>query len=229
MSDLATGIISSVFTLIGSYFVFKQNDKSNQLKYITEERAKWREKIRELSVEFLTKELHIDNSIIVNPKINELSKIRHQVAVRLNPNDDQDNKLLKLMSEYISLFIKYDDSELEKKRNEIQNSFAELLKHDWDRAKAESKEKRVINLLELILLGTLSFQTFVIYNKSIGFTNSILKCEILVYISKVIVTFTFYFILKGLIRVFKNDIEKALNKPSSLSNFLGLIVRTKIK
>ena len=229
MTEFITGIISSVFTLIGSYFVFKQNDKSNQLKYITEERAKWREKIRELSVEFLTKELHIDNSIIVKPNIKELSKIRYQIAVRLNTNDDQDNKLLKLMSEYISLFIKYDDGELEKKRNEIQNSFAELLKHDWDRAKAESKEKRIINLLELILLGFLSFLTFVIYKKTTGFTNSILECELLVYIFQVIVTFTFYFILKGLIRVFKNDIEKALIKSSSFSNFLGLIVRTKIK
>ena len=229
MSKIITGIVSSVATLIGSYFIFKQNDKSNQLKYITEERAKWREKIRELSVEFLTKELHLDNSIIVNPNLKELSKIRHQVAVRLNPNDDQDNKLLKLMNEYISLFIKYDDGELEKKRNEIQNSFAELLKHDWDRAKSESKEKRVISLLELILLGILSFQTFVIYNKTIGFTNSIVECELLVYIFQVIVTFTFYFILKGLIRVFKNDMEKALNKPSSLSNFLGLIVRNKLK
>ena len=229
MSEIIAGIVSSVVTLIGSYFVFKQNDKSNKLKYITEERQKWREKIRELSVEFLTKELLIDNSIKANPNIKELSKIRHEVAVRLNPNDYQDNNLLKLMSEYISLVIKIDAGELENKRDEIQNSFAELLKHDWDRAKAETNEKRVFNLLELILVAFLSFQTFRFYTNTNGFKNPISECDLLFYILGVLTAFFFYFFFKSIIRIAKNDLEKSLIKSSSLSNFLGLIVRTKVK
>jgi hypothetical protein len=229
MSELITGIVSSIVTLIGSYFVFKQNDKSNQLKYITEERQKWRERIRELSVEFLTKELHIDNSTIVNPNIKELNKIRHQVAVRLNPNDEEDEKLLELMSDYITSFKTSNYVDLEKKSNEIQNSFAELLKHDWDRAKAETKEKRVVNLLELILVAFVSFQTFRFYIHTNRFKNPTSECDLLFYILGVLTIFFFYFFIKGIIRVAKNDLEKTLIKSSSFSNFLGLIIRTKVK
>lgn len=217
-------VIIGFFSFISAYFVFRQNDKSNQLKYITEERAKWRGKIRKLSVEFMTGQ-YVDYEHKTLSE-NELRNIREKVAVRLNPNDDEDNNILCLMNLYIENQCSISRDKI---RVKLSIAFAELLKHDWDRVKAESKEKRIINLLELILLGFFSFQTFVIYKKTNGFTNSILECELLVYIFQVTVTFTFYFFFKSIIRVAKNDIEKALNKPSSLSNFLGLIVRTKIK
>jgi hypothetical protein len=61
-------LLSSSITLIIAYFAFKKEDKNNQLQHITEERRKWREKMRELIPEFLSYGLNKDGS----PKKNRL-------------------------------------------------------------------------------------------------------------------------------------------------------------
>jgi len=129
MSEIITGLASSVVTLTVAYFVFRKDDKANQLTYITDERRKWREKIRELSVTFMTGGKY--NSL----RNEELRDIREKVAVRLNPDDVEDKYILCLMDCYIENNCNLLKDKIRKK---LSLAFASLLKHDWDRAKKGS-------------------------------------------------------------------------------------------
>ena len=155
MTEFIIGIVSSVVTLIGSYFVFKKNDKSNQLKYITKERQKWREKIRELSVEFIYSELYDNATEFIYPNKKKLINISAQVAVRLNPNDDEDNYILCLMSCYMK-----NENVRESLREELNIAFASLLKHDWERAKNETKMKSNSSKIILFLISLFIVTSF---------------------------------------------------------------------
>jgi hypothetical protein len=149
-------VITAILGFIGAYFVFRQNDKGNQLKYITEERAKWRQKIRKLSVEFMTSELYENGAELINPNRKKLLKIREQIAVRLNPNDDEDNYILCLMDKYINIKNNRDSI-----RNDLSIAFASLLKHDWERVKNEAKMESNTTKLVLLLIS-ISIVTFLL-------------------------------------------------------------------
>ena len=142
MSELITALLG----FISAYFIFKQNDKSNQLKYITEERQKWREKIRELSVEFISGKTTNGKHRKLNKS--EFENIKEQVAVRLNPDDDEDRYILCIMDCYIK-------TGEEKLLKCLSSAFAYLLKHDWERAKSEAKMKSNSFKVFLLLLSVL--------------------------------------------------------------------------
>jgi hypothetical protein len=149
-------IIPAILGFISAYFVFYQKDKGNQLKFITSERQKWTEKIRELSVEFLTG-VYVNNEL---KQLNnqELRNIRQQVAVRLNPDDLDDKSILKLMDCYIE-----NNCNISRKRiaELLIVSFSSLLKHDWERVKNETKmegnSSKIILFLASVLIMTFFF------------------------------------------------------------------------
>ncbi len=134
-------LLTALLGFISAYFVFRQNDKSNQLKYITEERQKWREKIRKLSVEFLTSELYENDNSLVNPNLKRLKNIRQQVAVRLNPNDVKDKYILCLMDCYIENKCALNKEEISER---LSIAFASLLKYDWERAKMKQQWRAIL-------------------------------------------------------------------------------------
>ena len=90
---------------------------------ITKERAKWRDKVRELALE-------IHNSIAAGD-ISKLHELKNQFRLHLNPEDREDIAILKLIR------INEEDKEKQAERFSICVSY--LLKHDWERAKLESK------------------------------------------------------------------------------------------
>lgn len=147
MNDVIIGLVSSLVTLAGSYFIFKNNDKSNQLKYITEERQKWREKIRELSVSFMSGR-YVNNEFLSVNVETELINIREQMAVRLNPDDEEDNYILCLMDCYIK-----NKNNCEAIKKELSIAFASLLKHDWERAKNETKMESNSSKLLIVFMA----------------------------------------------------------------------------
>ena len=243
MSDLATGIISSVVTLIGSYFVFKQNDKSNQLKYITEERQKWREKIRKLSVAFMTGQyVDYEHKILSE---NELRNIREKVAVRLNPTDYEDNNILCLMDLYIE---RQCSISREKIRVKLRVAFASLLKHDWERAKNETKMKSNSSKIILFLISLFIVTSFFIcanwlpekinfftYEACLKNNTSFSDLFILKAIGYTLLILAVYKLLKYWGWYFKNDFEKNQNIStnsnddcSNLHKYLGYSKRDEV-
>ncbi len=216
-STLITAIITAVGGFISAYFILKNNDKSNQLKYITEERTKWRDKIRKLSVAFITSELYENGSELVYPNKQKLIKIREQVAVRLNPKDTEDDYILCLMDCYIENNCDFDKDEIRKR---LSVAFASLLKHDWERVKNEAKMESNSSKLLMILVSALTvallFNIFSCGRLNIYFEivntcccDEYNNCNkiflVLIYIISIL---TLYKLLKYWFWLYKYDIEK---------------------
>ncbi|MFD1171217.1 hypothetical protein [Oceanobacillus picturae] len=124
MQVLIALISSSVISaFITSIFVKLNNDRNLQLKYITEERQKWRNQIKE-NVSLL-----VSNSY-ENDK--ELKRIVTFLLLSVNPNDEEDVKIINCLNNI--LINNNDDNE----KNKLIELIQQLLKHDWERAKKES-------------------------------------------------------------------------------------------
>lgn len=138
------GIILSstvLATLISSYFAKMISDKANKLKHITKERKQWRDDIRKATVE--VRKIGDENQ--KDKMFKSIQEARTYFEIRLNPDDPEDNKLLECLNT---------------KRNCITKSFdkyvARLLKHDWERAKQETKGNFIKNyclILGFIAIG----------------------------------------------------------------------------
>lgn len=110
-------LLSFISGAAGGVLTFYYFHRKIQVENILQERTKWRERIRELASEIAT-----------NPKPKDIAELR----LRLNPNDDNDNKIidlaesLKRNSNYFS-------------RKSFLTKVAHLLKHDWERAKLDTE------------------------------------------------------------------------------------------
>jgi len=139
---LGAGVISAIIAA----FVTKQtSDKSQMLQYIVQERQKWRETLREET-----------QQIIFSRNVGEIKKYRTFMEVRLNPKDDFD--LLSKLDEIISA-INSSSSHVERKWTEYSKLVAKVLKDDWERAKNEVTEPKVLKtiLYYLIAVSIFSF------------------------------------------------------------------------
>ncbi|MDC7739531.1 hypothetical protein [Bacillus sp. FF-1] len=132
---IGSTVLSALITMLYTKFF---NEKNHQAKYIIEERQKWRNEIRDKLIDICTTE---DLSIV--------DQCRTFIRLRLNPNDAEDIKIIKCMDEI------YEHMKVGSKENYL--SYQEqlkylgsiLLKHDWERAKQETKFKRT-SLFKLV-------------------------------------------------------------------------------
>ncbi len=229
-----------------AYFLFRKDDKANQLRYITEEREKWREKIRELSVSFMTGVLRNNEfTTFDNP---ELINIREQVAVRFNPNDEEDNYILCLMDCYIKNNC---DLTRDKVRERLSVAFASLLKHDWERvkneAKMESNSSKIVLFLFSLLVVTFIFTcnnfiprklnlfTYKLsYNKDLDFSD-LFFWKSLVFVLAVLLFYQLFKYLRWRRKHrFENKLNYCCNKTaitknkSCWDNYLGYVTRVRV-
>lgn len=157
-SELISAIIAAIIT---AWFAKNSSDKRNSLDFITKERQKWRDDIR--------KETEEVTDIIANYQVGRLScskaiiELQKAIAffkIRLNPIDDkEDEKILDSLYE-LQKFIRYSDRQVKKQINILLKNFqsrtALLLKHDWERSKAEISNKWKIGFILLSLFFTVS-------------------------------------------------------------------------
>ena len=115
-SSVISAIISSVITKIN-------NDRNLKLKYITEERQKWRTQIKD-KISTIISGSHKDGK--------ELEKLIVEVQLSLNPNDEEDKKIVKCLKKILT-----NNNDVQAKDNLIE-LIEQLLKHDWERAKGEA-------------------------------------------------------------------------------------------
>jgi hypothetical protein len=120
--DINTILTSAVIAgLVAAYVALRSLWAKIAIENITQERAKWRDKIREKSA--------LIHKAIIESDSTKLSEYRAELTLLLNPLDQDDNEIL------YSIKVS-PDSELQAK--EFSERVGLLLKHDWERAKLEA-------------------------------------------------------------------------------------------
>lgn len=117
-------ILTFVAGLIAAYVAFWNAERKIAIDNITKERAKWRDKIREVALEV--------HKAIITGNQKQLSELKSQFRLLLNPEDEEDKKIIKIIC------LK-DEGGREKQADCFAEHVSCLLKHDWERAKLESK------------------------------------------------------------------------------------------
>lgn len=116
---LGSSVVSAFVT---RFFIKLGADKKIRIENITQERKEWRDRIRELTVE-LTEAFDARDRAGIR-------KVEAELIVRLNPEDQEDLKIIQMLPELYSSWS-------EKLLRRVCDHLAYLLKHDWERAKKE--------------------------------------------------------------------------------------------
>ena len=222
MTEITTAIFSAIGGFITAFLAFKKDDKSNQLKHITDERKEWRVKIRKLVVKFLE-----DESINLSEA--KLRRIRTEIAINLNPTDDEDNYILKLMDDYII-------NQSNELHVEISKAFATLLKHDWERAKNEAKSEKIFSPLKVILFCFVFYKAIPLiikinelFSTQCPFKQECLLKSIACFLCCIICAILFYMaIISVYNRVIVKIIERRYKETTCITIFLNINVRKKL-
>lgn len=110
---------SVVAAIVGYFSTQHQSIRSHKVKYITEERQKWRHDIKNGVAKFCSTD-----------DLEEKRRLKTFITLSLNPCDSQDNKIVEALN-------KLTEVESKKEMAELERMVAFLLKHDWERAKEE--------------------------------------------------------------------------------------------
>ena len=114
---------SVVAGLVAAFVAIWTTQVKISIENITQERAKWRNKVRE-------KALEVHNAIVKKEE-EKIRQLKVEFSVILNPSDVEDNLIIE------SIKIPATGDEL-KQSDEFSKRIAMLLKHDWERAKLEA-------------------------------------------------------------------------------------------
>jgi transcriptional regulator of nitric oxide reductase len=124
--DLTPFLTSAVVAaLVAGLVTLRSAERRIQIENITQERAKWREKIR-------ANALLVQQAAATNEKA-KLAELGIVFALLLNPHDSEDTMILQCIDDMKNALTP------EPKMPEFSGRVAFLLKHDWERAKHEAK------------------------------------------------------------------------------------------
>ena len=146
-STVVAGLVSGIITLL-------QFKKSNSLKYITEERQKWRIEIRDIIVEL---EKSIDRTSKIKPI---LAKLKGRInAYGLNHSKSYSKdfhiwQIIKQIENHEDVDLLKDDKQL------LIDFLALLLKNDWERSKNEIEGDKQNNLNNVLFIISIILFTF---------------------------------------------------------------------
>ena len=114
---------SVVAGLVAAFVAIWTTQVKISIENITQERAKWRNKVRD-------KALEVHNAIVDKDE-KKIGQLKVEFSVILNPSDEQDILIIE------SIKIPETGEGL-KQSDEFSKRIAFLLKHDWERAKLEA-------------------------------------------------------------------------------------------
>lgn len=128
-TTFATTVSASavVSALVAGLFAERSGKRTIQIENITKERAKWRDKIRELALAVHKAATQKNGAL--------LKEQRLVFSLNLNPIDEEDVAIL-IAIDTMSLSEQLDEKVLQ----EFSDRVGLLLKHDWERAKVEAKQ-----------------------------------------------------------------------------------------
>lgn len=187
MKMIITLIGSSVFGAIISYlFTWFTNKKNNSLSYITDERRKWREKIREIVN-------GIEKSEFQGVGNKNVNQYLIQLQVSINPYGRKSKIDYARDGHIWDIIDKIRNSkteiEFEKRKNILIQYLSLMLKRDWERSKTEIQGySKILVYIAVILFNSLLYGAYYF---------SILKLEsIPVFMITLIINTTPIFVVK---------------------------------
>lgn len=125
--NIETVLISGVVAaLVSGLVALRNNERKIVIENITHERTKWRDKIREKNIQI--------NEAHQNKEVTKIEIVGAELRLLLNPVDPLDRDIL---SE-IPILKNSESTPQDMERFSIKLSL--LLKHDWQRAKQETKD-----------------------------------------------------------------------------------------
>ena len=128
------GLLSAIIGgIIGAISAQSIVQRRIQMENVTQERAKWRARIRALVPEVHDWIVKEDKSVTEDRTL-KLQKYQNIFRTLLNPNDPKDNKIIKV----IDRACKHPEN-AQKLAEKFGRRVSLLLKHDWERAKEEVK------------------------------------------------------------------------------------------
>lgn len=119
---LGSAVVSAIVTAIVAW---RSTERRIQIENITQERAKWREQIRTQS--------QLVHEAATRRNLRNIAEARLAFTLLVNPFDSQDQAIL------ICIDRLKETEGLSSNLRQFADRVAYLLKHDWERAKAESK------------------------------------------------------------------------------------------
>lgn len=124
--DFTVFLSSSVVGgLVAGFVALRSSERKIQIENVTQERAKWRDKIRIKSAE-------VHQAAVADDPA-KLAELHLVFSLNLNPFHKEDKDILAVIAT-----LKNRDT-LDVKLSEFTDRVALLLKHDWERAKYEAK------------------------------------------------------------------------------------------
>lgn len=166
-------IIGAIFGVIATYFTIKSNEKINYTSFITRERLKWLETIREEFTELYSliegtyelRDYSLNLSGIDGEDKKKISKIIQKLILLLNPKIEEEknkneksiiNNLKELRGKIFSFGDHQDksdtSSEIKNILDETRDLIAELLKDNWEISKEEVKHQDLkLKILDFFL------------------------------------------------------------------------------
>lgn len=135
-STVISGIITALFNMM-------QHNNTNSLKYITEERQKWREKIRDIAKNIEAYQYSSDDK-----DKQKLKEILVELKVNINPYGKgkdtaymEDGHIWAMIEKLEGIQETQDKDEFSRDKNKLIDYLSYLLKYDWERAKYEVEKK----------------------------------------------------------------------------------------
>jgi hypothetical protein len=121
LTSLSTGFIAAGIT---GYSSRRNSERAIQIENVTQERTKWRDKIRKLALKAHRATVKQDSA--------RLAEVRQQFSLNLNPHDPEDTAIIGELErlpkpEHVDEWLQ-----------ELSERIALLLKHDWERGKYEA-------------------------------------------------------------------------------------------
>lgn len=110
-------------------YTWQTSKEKNLLEVVTKNRAEWVKEMKELFSKYFSEYDKLNN----NDDITDLREVRNQISLRLNPNDNIDNYILKDLDALLH-------KKNEQLRNELETNIKLYLKCEWERIKFETRE-----------------------------------------------------------------------------------------
>jgi len=150
------------------------NRKTSYINTITSSRIKWIGKLRESISKFCGLTLHWVKGTVLkgSPQeqnlLEEIDLLRVLIELQLNRKDPKDNEIISLVREIPTLTDPKNKGTLEKRIAKLVEKSQDVLKIEWNRAKAESKEgdledKRMKIIDLLIAFSAFLFGMFIMF------------------------------------------------------------------
>lgn len=134
--------IIGIWNLISNY---RASRRTSFINTVTNQRVKWIEQLRQDIAAFcgLTYTWSISQMEDKPQKydmLKEIDRLRHVIRLRLNPTGKHDMKIEELINRIPELTHVSKQDELKQSLNELLTTTQALLKEEWEKVKAESKQ-----------------------------------------------------------------------------------------